>query len=146
MPLNRTAVAPLKFVPLIVTLAPTSPLVGVKLVIVGGLETVTVTEFDDHWRFARSRATAIKVCDPFFAVIVSHETEYGAEVSSEPRLLPSSLNWTPWTVSEPTILTVALTGVGPLTVEPEAGDVIVTMRLPTGSGKGGTGGSSWGAA
>jgi hypothetical protein len=33
--LNVTAVAPLKFAPLIVTLAPTRPLVGVKLVIVG---------------------------------------------------------------------------------------------------------------
>ena len=37
LPLNRTAVAPLKFVPLIVTLVPTGPLVGVKLVIVGAL-------------------------------------------------------------------------------------------------------------
>ena len=36
-PLNATAVAPVKFVPLIVTLVPTGPLVGVKLVIVGGL-------------------------------------------------------------------------------------------------------------
>src|SRR5258706_301001 len=35
-PLNFTAVAPLKFVPLIVTLVPTGPLVGVKLVIEGG--------------------------------------------------------------------------------------------------------------
>ena len=34
-PLNVTAVAPVKFVPLIVTLVPTGPLVGVKLVIVG---------------------------------------------------------------------------------------------------------------
>jgi hypothetical protein len=34
--LNATPVAPLKFVPLIVTLLPTGPLVGVKLVIVGG--------------------------------------------------------------------------------------------------------------
>src|SRR6202040_3918108 len=34
-PLNATAVAPVKFVPLIVTLAPTGPLVGAKLVIVG---------------------------------------------------------------------------------------------------------------
>jgi hypothetical protein len=33
--LNVTAVAPVKFKPLIVTLAPTSPLAGVKLVIVG---------------------------------------------------------------------------------------------------------------
>src|SRR6266480_2841072 len=43
--LNSTAVAPLKLVPLIVTLAPTGPLPGVKLVMVGGLalETVTVT-------------------------------------------------------------------------------------------------------
>src|SRR5256712_6691049 len=39
-PLNVTAVAPVKFVPLIVTLVPTGPLVGVKLVIVGALTTV----------------------------------------------------------------------------------------------------------
>ena len=36
LPLNVTAVAPVKLVPLIDTLAPTGPLVGVKLVIVGG--------------------------------------------------------------------------------------------------------------
>ena len=35
VPLNFTAVAPVKFVPLIVTLAPTAPRIGVKLVIVG---------------------------------------------------------------------------------------------------------------
>src|SRR6267378_2626382 len=40
VPLNRTAVAVLKFVPLIVTLVPTGPLAGVKLAIVGGLITV----------------------------------------------------------------------------------------------------------
>src|SRR5207245_1179370 len=39
-PLKATAVAPVKFVPLIVTLVPTGPLVGVKLAIVGGLTTV----------------------------------------------------------------------------------------------------------
>ena len=37
VPLNATAVAPVKFVPLIVTLAPTRPLAGEKLVIVGAL-------------------------------------------------------------------------------------------------------------
>ena len=37
VPLNATAVAPVKFVPLIVTLVPVDPLVGVKLVIVGAL-------------------------------------------------------------------------------------------------------------
>jgi len=36
-PLNRTAVAPVKLVPLTVTLVPTGPLVGAKLVMVGGL-------------------------------------------------------------------------------------------------------------
>jgi hypothetical protein len=40
VPLNRTAVAPVKRVPLIVTLVATGPLVGVKLVTVGGLTTV----------------------------------------------------------------------------------------------------------
>ena len=36
-PLNVTAVAPVKLVPPIVTIAPTTPLAGVTLVIVGGL-------------------------------------------------------------------------------------------------------------
>ena len=40
VPLTRTAVAPVKLVPLIVRFVPTGPLVGVKLVIVGGLITV----------------------------------------------------------------------------------------------------------
>ena len=40
LPLKVTAVAPVKFVPLIVTPAPTVPLVGVKLAIVGELGTV----------------------------------------------------------------------------------------------------------
>jgi hypothetical protein len=35
LPLNVTAVAPVRFAPLIVTLAPSAPLVGVKLVMVG---------------------------------------------------------------------------------------------------------------
>ena len=35
--LNVTAEAPVKFVPVIVTLVPAGPLEGVKLVIVGGL-------------------------------------------------------------------------------------------------------------
>jgi hypothetical protein len=41
-PLNATAVAPVKFVPLIVTLVPTGPLAGVTLVIVGAGITVKV--------------------------------------------------------------------------------------------------------
>jgi hypothetical protein len=41
IPLIVTAVAPVKFVPLIVTLVPTVPLVGVKPVIVGAGGTTT---------------------------------------------------------------------------------------------------------
>ena len=37
LPLNVTAVAPMKLVPLIVTLVPTGPLAGVKLAIVGAI-------------------------------------------------------------------------------------------------------------
>ena len=39
-PLNVTPLAPVKLVPLMVTLVPTGPLVGVKPVIVGALVTV----------------------------------------------------------------------------------------------------------
>jgi hypothetical protein len=39
VPLNATDVVPVKFVPPIVTVAPTAPLVGLKLVIVGELAT-----------------------------------------------------------------------------------------------------------
>src|SRR5437773_3478413 len=48
VPLNSTAVAPVKFVPLIVTVVPTDPLAGVTLVIVGGLETVIATGSEVH--------------------------------------------------------------------------------------------------
>ena len=40
VPLTVTAVAPVKFVPLIVTLVPAGPVAGVNVVIVGGLSTV----------------------------------------------------------------------------------------------------------
>src|SRR2546427_10803030 len=43
-PLNATAVAPLKLLPLMVTLAPTGPLVGVKLEIAGAFTTVNPPE------------------------------------------------------------------------------------------------------
>jgi len=133
VPLNRTALASVKFVPLIVTLVSTRPLVGVKLAIVGGLETVTVTGSDVHVvRLPRARATAVRVWEPLLAVVVFQETEYGAEASSAPRSLPSSLNWTPSTMREPTTLTLALTGTVPRTGE--SGGVTVTIRLLPGSG------------
>ena len=42
VPLKVTAVAPVKFVPVIATVVPTGPLAGVKLVMVGALAVVTV--------------------------------------------------------------------------------------------------------
>jgi hypothetical protein len=41
------------------------------------------------------------------------------------------LNWTPVTVRAPTIVTLALTATVPPTVDPEAGEVIVTISLPS---------------
>jgi len=51
--------------------------------------------------------------------------------------LPSRKKSTLETVREPTTLTLALTGIVPLTGDAEPGDVMVTMRLPPGSGRGG---------
>jgi hypothetical protein len=73
VPLNSTAVAVVKFVPLIVTLVPTGPLLGVKLATVGGLETVTVTGLDVHSPPSESLATAVRVCEPLLAVVVFQE-------------------------------------------------------------------------
>ena len=130
VPLNRTAVAPVKLLPLIVTLVPTGPPAGVKLVIAGALETVTVTGSEVHRRPSRSRPTAVRVWEPLPAAVVSHDIPYGADVSSAPKLTPSSLNWTPTTVREPMIVVLALTGVEPETVDPDLGEVMVTTRVP----------------
>src|SRR5207245_593662 len=74
---------------------------------------------------AASRAIAVSVCDALLAVVVSHEIEYGAVVSSAPTFAPSSRNWTPttpaWSVG------VALSAVVPLTVAPPAGAVTLTV-------------------
>src|SRR5439155_16121785 len=111
VPLNVTAVAPVKAVPLIVTLLPTGPLAGVKLVIVGAFTTVTLTAVEVAVLPAASRAKAVRVCAPALAVVVSQETEYGVAVSSAPRFTPSSLNCTPTT---PTLsVAVAETVTGP---------------------------------
>src|SRR5438445_2008889 len=80
-PLNVTAVAPVKFVPVIVTMVPTGPLVGVKLLIVGGLTTVTLTA-EVAVLPAASRAIAVRVCTPFLAVVLFHEPAYGTVVTS----------------------------------------------------------------
>ncbi len=60
-------------------------------------ETVTFTAVEVVVLPAWSRATAVSVCGPFVELVVSHDAEYGADVSSAPMLEPSSLNWTPAT-------------------------------------------------
>src|SRR5439155_13482458 len=72
-PLNVTAVAPVKFVPLIVTIVPSGPLVGVKLVIVGGFITVTLTAAEVSVLLAASRATAVRLCAPLRDPVVVQE-------------------------------------------------------------------------
>ena len=65
-PLNVTAVALVKFVPLIVTLVPTGPLAGVKLLIVGAptvTMTVTVVESES------AASVTVTVCGPAVASV-----------------------------------------------------------------------------
>src|SRR5207247_2662849 len=63
----------------------------------GALATVTVTGAEVLLLPAASRATAVIVCCPLLVVVGSKRIEYGAAVSSPPRLAPSSLNCTPTT-------------------------------------------------
>src|SRR2546425_891058 len=91
----------------------------------GAWETVTVTGSEVVMLPASSRATAVRVCGPSLAVLGSQETAYGAVVSSPPRSASSSLNWTPATPTSSEA--VARTSIGPLTVDPEVGDVRVTV-------------------
>src|SRR5438128_1558782 len=67
----------------------------VSLVLVVVLFTVTAIDNAVVWFPAASRATAVNVCAPLDAFVVFHAIQYGNAVISEPRLLPSSLNWTP---------------------------------------------------
>src|SRR2546427_569295 len=80
VPLNSTAEAPVKSVPLIVTLVPTGPLAGVKLVTVGGLalENVTAPVGEAPGAARISGAPAASVCEPLLAAVAVHDTEHGA--------------------------------------------------------------------
>ena len=90
------------------------------------LETVTVVPADVAELPAASRARASVVCEPFVAVAGrSHAIEYGAVVSSAPRLAPSSRNWTPAT---PTLsLALAVTDHRAAHLALAAGAVIATV-------------------
>ena len=71
---------------------------------------------------------------PLVAATVFHATEYGAVVSSAPRLAPSSRNCTPTTATLSDTLAVTFTE--PDTVAPAAGAVRATVG-GTVSGAGG---------
>src|SRR5512146_1028177 len=76
-------------------------------------ETGTETEVEVVWFPAASRARAVMVWDPLDALVVFQVTEYGEEVSSDPRLEPSSRNCTPETP------TLSLAVADTVTEEPE---------------------------
>src|SRR2546427_214357 len=112
-----------------------APDVGDVIDTIGGVvsggapfETVTATATEVARLPAASRATAVRLCEPLLAVVVFHETEYGAAVTSAPALRPSSRNCTPTTLTLSEALAVTL--IVPATVVPEAGEVTVTIRLP----------------
>src|SRR6185436_13367375 len=87
-------------------------------------ETVTVTGDEVAVDPDVFLATAVSVCEPFASVVVFNDAEYGAVVSSAPRLPPSSLNCTPAT---PTLsVAVAETAIVADTVAPFAGALIDT--------------------
>ena len=115
------------------------PPLGAVMATVGGvastLFTVTTTARDVVRLPAASRATAVSVWLPLAAVAVFHEIEYGAVVSSAPRLMPSSLNCTPAT---PTLsAAVAETVTAPLSVAPASGAVSATVGGIVSPGGGG---------
>src|SRR3989338_8077970 len=74
---------------------------------------------------AASRATAYKVWEPLPERVELKVVLYGTEVSSAPRLPPSSLNWTPTTPTLSEALAVMETD-EPETVAPSVGEVMET--------------------
>src|SRR4029453_2926034 len=90
------------------------------------LDTVTATGAEVVVLFDVSLATAVRLCDPFEAVVVFHVTEYGADVSSEPREAPSSLNCTPATPALSDAVAETVTEL-PDRLEPPAGVLRLTV-------------------
>src|SRR6266853_2085438 len=108
----------------------------------GPLDTGTVTGAEVERLPAASRAIAVRVCEPLLAADVFQEIEYGALVSSAPRLAPSILNCTPTTPTLSEALAVTL--VVPEMVAPEPGDVTLTVGGVVSGGGGGEGGGGGG--
>src|SRR5467141_2070224 len=89
------------------------------------LATVTVTGAEVLLLPAASRAIAVMVCEPSLAEAVFQETEYGALVSSAPKLVSSILNCTPTTPTLSEALAVTVTV--PDIVWPLLGNVMLTV-------------------
>ena len=78
------------------------------------------------WLPAASRATAVKVYDPFATLSVNAKTEYGCAGTSPPRLMtPFTLNWTPTTPTSSEA--VAARVITPHMVAPDTGETISTV-------------------
>src|SRR5215204_3794649 len=111
-----------------------SPRISLSLTSLGAvLATVTDTAALVVRLPAASRAIAVTACVPAAAVALSQLTEYGAVVSSPPRLTPSSWNWTPATPRSS--LAVAATVTTPDTA-PADGVVSVTAGAVVSGGPG----------
>src|SRR6266853_134859 len=90
-----------------------------------GLATVTVTGAEVVTLPAASRATAVRVCEPFATAVVYAATAYGAVVFSAPKSMPSYLNCTPMT---PTLSeALAMMGTVPQRVAPDGGETMATV-------------------
>src|SRR5262249_8090146 len=87
-----------------------------------GRTTVTTVPADVVVFPAKSRATAVSVCEPAEAEVASQTMEYGEAVSSAPRFTPSSLNCTPATPPLSEAVADTATPI-PLTLAPPAGAV-----------------------
>src|SRR5687768_18533405 len=97
------------------------------------LLTVMFTAADVVRLPALSLATAVSVWLPLAVAAVFQAMEYGDVGSAEPRLTPSSLNWT---LTTPTLsLALAVTLTVPDTAAPAAGDVMAAAG-GVGSGAG----------
>ena len=77
-------------------------------------------------------ATAARTCGPSEAVAVFHDTEYGADVSAEPRFAPSSWNCT-FAIPDASDASADTVTALPDTVPPTAGAVSVTVGAGSGA-------------
>src|SRR5256885_1446843 len=102
----------------------------------GAFATITVTGAEVVRLPAASRATALIVCEPLLAAAVFQVTEYGAGVSSAPKLTPPVLNCTRATptLSEAVAFSVTVSDYG----SAFHGDLLSSPgRLSSGGGGGG---------